>query len=252
VRTGHRTRLALRPSRAKDFKHGFAGLARFFPEGKVLTAQIEEALWAELYGVGRGASPLIFDDQYIASGGQLYELIAGHDRMQGDLRPLVFRRLGYASELVCHPYDICTAFLLEEAGGIVETPDGPAAARAPRHDFAGGVDGLCQPDPGAAGSADPPPAPPPAPRLVVFCGFFCKNMPMPNVTYYVTFPLENAGFCAGATTGQDMASCHGMAGARRLEPVCPSNRFNRRPPEFVTYYVTSRSEITLFHLSRIT
>ena len=124
VRTGRRTPLALRPSRAKDFKHGFAGLARFFPEGKALTAQIEEELWAELYGVGRGASPLIFDDQYIASGGQIYELIAGHDRMQGDLRPLVFRQLGYASELVCHPYDICTAFLLEEAGGVVETPDG--------------------------------------------------------------------------------------------------------------------------------
>ncbi|HTZ19802.1 MAG TPA: inositol monophosphatase [Opitutaceae bacterium] len=124
VRTGRRERLALRPSRARDFKHGFAGLVRFFPEGKALTARLEEGLWAELYGVGRGASPLIFDDQYISTGGQIYELIAGHDRMQGDLRPLVFRRLGYASELVCHPYDICTAFLLEEAGGIVETPDG--------------------------------------------------------------------------------------------------------------------------------
>ena len=124
VRTGRRAPLALRPSRAKDFKHGFAGLARFFPEGKALTAQIEEELWAELYGVGRGLSPLIFDDQYIASGGQIYELIAGHDRMQGDLRPLVFHQLCYAAELVCHPYDICTAFLLEEAGGLVETPDG--------------------------------------------------------------------------------------------------------------------------------
>jgi fructose-1,6-bisphosphatase/inositol monophosphatase family enzyme len=124
VHTGRRTRLPLRPSQAKDFKHGFAGLARFFPEGKALTARIEEELWGELYGVGRGVSPLIFDDQYISTGGQLYELIAGHDRMQGDLRPLVYRQLGYASELVCHPYDICTALLLEEAGGIVETPDG--------------------------------------------------------------------------------------------------------------------------------
>jgi fructose-1,6-bisphosphatase/inositol monophosphatase family enzyme len=124
VRTGRRTRFTPRPSRARDFKHGFAALARFFPEGKELTARIEVALWAELYGVGRGVSPLIFDDQYISTGGQLYELIVGHDRMIGDLRPLVFRKLGYASELVCHPYDICPAFLLAEAGGVIEAPDG--------------------------------------------------------------------------------------------------------------------------------
>ncbi len=130
VRGGGRSRLAPRPSRAADFKHGFASLARFFPEGKALLAQVEEGLWDALYGLGSNSSPLVFDDQYISTGGQIYELLVGHDRMLGDLRPLAFRKLGLASPLVCHPYDICTALLLQEAGGVVETPEG-TPLRAP-------------------------------------------------------------------------------------------------------------------------
>lgn len=110
-------------SRARDFKHGFASLVRFFPEGKALTAQLEEALWSRLYG-GAQTTPLVFDDQYISTGGQLYELLVGHDRMIGDLRPLVFAKLGIESSLTCHPYDICTELILREAGGIVERPSG--------------------------------------------------------------------------------------------------------------------------------
>lgn len=110
-------------SRARDFKHGFASLVRFFPEGKALTAQLEEALWSRLYG-GAQTTPLVFDDQYISTGGQLYELLVGHDRMIGDLRPLVFAKLGIESSLTCHPYDICTELILREAGGIVERPAG--------------------------------------------------------------------------------------------------------------------------------
>jgi fructose-1,6-bisphosphatase/inositol monophosphatase family enzyme len=121
---GARAPLTLRPSSATDFKHGFAAWARFFPEGKSLLAQVEEELWDELYGLGSTSSPLVFDDQYISSGGQFYEILAGHDRMQGDLRPLAHEKLGFNSSLVCHPYDVCTFFLLQEAGGVVEAPDG--------------------------------------------------------------------------------------------------------------------------------
>lgn len=121
---GTRTRFAGRPSTAKDCLGGFASLARFFPEGKELTARIEGALWRELYGAVGGAAPLVFDDQYITTGGQIFELFVGHDRMLGDLRPLVFAKLGFTSSLVCHPYDICTALILQESGGLVETPDG--------------------------------------------------------------------------------------------------------------------------------
>jgi fructose-1,6-bisphosphatase/inositol monophosphatase family enzyme len=130
VRGGGRSDLTPRPSLATDFKHGFASLARFFPEGKALLAQVEEGLWDALYGLGSNSSPLVFDDQYITTGGQIYELLVGHDRMLGDLRPLAFHKLGLKSSLVCHPYDICTAFLLQEAGGVVETPEG-RALRAP-------------------------------------------------------------------------------------------------------------------------
>ena len=123
LKTGRKQLLRVRPSKARDFRHGFASLVKFFPEGKALTARLEEKLWDELYGLG-GTTPLVFDDQYITTGGQLYELAIGHDRMVGDLRPLVFAKLGYRSSLVCHPYDICTALILQEAGGVVEAPDG--------------------------------------------------------------------------------------------------------------------------------
>ncbi len=118
-------RLQVGPSRARDFRQGFSSIAKFFPDGKVLLAQLEEALWTQLHGpAGVGGSPVVFDDQYISTGGQLYELLVGHDRFIADLRPLAFARLGLQSALVCHPYDICTELLLREAGGVVETPEG--------------------------------------------------------------------------------------------------------------------------------
>lgn len=119
------------PSRARHFEHGFASLARFFPEGKALLGVVEEALWSDLGLLGRNGGQLVFDDQYISTGGQLYELIAGHDRMLGDLRPLAYAKLGLTSaSLCCHPYDICTALIAREAGCVIEGPDG-RALRAP-------------------------------------------------------------------------------------------------------------------------
>jgi hypothetical protein len=120
-----------RPSRAKHFEQGFASLARFFPEGKALLGEIEEALWHELGLLGKNGGQLVFDDQYISTGGQLFELIVGHDRMLGDLRPLVYPKLGFgATSLCCHPYDICTALIAREAGCVVEAPDGRALRHA--------------------------------------------------------------------------------------------------------------------------
>lgn len=124
VLDGTRQPLHLEPSRATDFKHGFASFCKFFPEGKALISTMEEQLWGRIYGLGKEASPFIFDDQYISTGGQFYEILAGHDRMVADLRPHVLRKLGYGGSLVCHPYDCCTALLLTEMGAIVETPEG--------------------------------------------------------------------------------------------------------------------------------
>lgn len=112
------------PSTATDFKQGFSSLVKFFPEGRTLTAQIEERLWDELVGLNRSTSPVIFDDQYICTGGQFHEMMSGRDRLIGDLRPLVYRTLDIESSLLCHPYDCCTAMLLEKAGVVYEHPLG--------------------------------------------------------------------------------------------------------------------------------
>ncbi|MDD3179831.1 MAG: inositol monophosphatase [Opitutaceae bacterium] len=130
LRSGRRRRFFPRPSRARRFDHGFASFAKFFPAGKALLAQLEETLWRKLGLFNRGGSEVIFDDQYLTTGGQIYELLTGHDRMIADLRPFAFSQLGLESALSCHPYDICTALILQEAGGIVETPEG-RALRAP-------------------------------------------------------------------------------------------------------------------------
>ena len=62
----------------------------------------------------------VFDDQYISTGGQCYELIAGHDRFVADLRPLLYRVQGQPPGLCCHPYD-CAAWLVAEEAGVVLT-----------------------------------------------------------------------------------------------------------------------------------
>ncbi len=124
LRTGVSKKWTPRPSTARDCDHGFASLVKFFPEGKALAAGLEEALWRELGLHGKEGGARVFDDQYLSTGGQLYELLVGHDRMIGDLRPYLLPRAGMPNALCCHPYDICTALLLEAAGGVVETPEG--------------------------------------------------------------------------------------------------------------------------------
>jgi fructose-1,6-bisphosphatase/inositol monophosphatase family enzyme len=112
-----RAALAVRPSAATDLEHSFSGLAKFFLPGKPALAALEAELFRRL-----GAAQ-VFDDQYLSTGGQLHELITGRDRFVADLRPLV-----QDQGLACHPYDVCTAMLLEEAGGVVTDPWGNALA----------------------------------------------------------------------------------------------------------------------------
>jgi fructose-1,6-bisphosphatase/inositol monophosphatase family enzyme len=124
LRSGERRSFVPEPSTAIDLRHGFASFARFFPEGKALMAAFEEQLWERLYGPPGDGAPLIFDDQYICTGGQFYELLVGHDRLLGDLRPLAYAALGRSRSIQCHPYDACTALILEEAGCRITAPNG--------------------------------------------------------------------------------------------------------------------------------
>jgi len=121
--TGEWSKAPLRPSQSETLAHGFAAVSKFFPAAKAATAAFEEKLLARV-APDEGENPLVFDDEYITTGGQLYELLVGHDRFLADLRPVFFEALGLPKKLVCHPYDICTELIAREAGVIVGDPAG--------------------------------------------------------------------------------------------------------------------------------
>jgi len=117
-----------RPSQATTLAGGFAAISKFFPGGKAAAARLEEDLYRELLGPPPTESPQVFDDEYIASGGQLYELMVGHDRFLADLRPLLHDPSEGVPRLCCHPYDLCTWIIAQEAGVIVTDARGETLA----------------------------------------------------------------------------------------------------------------------------
>jgi fructose-1,6-bisphosphatase/inositol monophosphatase family enzyme len=120
--TGERHDLQLRPSRATTIRHGFAMIARFFPGARDELAAIDEEIVQRALGPVEAGKAHCFEDQYLSSGGQLYELMMGHDRFVADLRPLIesiLNRRGLSLGICCHPYDMCTELIAREAGVIV-------------------------------------------------------------------------------------------------------------------------------------
>jgi fructose-1,6-bisphosphatase/inositol monophosphatase family enzyme len=130
--SGETRRLACRPSGVDSLAHGFATVSKFFPGTKQIASWLEERLFDEVVGDHAGGAPLVFDDEYVSSGGQLYELLAGHDRFIADLRPafLAATRVREATgaaalarsgpRLLCaRPYDLCTELIAREAGVVV-------------------------------------------------------------------------------------------------------------------------------------
>jgi hypothetical protein len=124
LRTGAVTPFVPRPSQATTLKGGFAAISKFFPGAKELTARLEEAIFSEVLGPPTSASPQVFDDEYISTGGQLYELLIGHDRFLADLRPLLHNPREPVTRISCHPYDICTALIAEEGGVLITDATG--------------------------------------------------------------------------------------------------------------------------------
>jgi fructose-1,6-bisphosphatase/inositol monophosphatase family enzyme len=125
--TGERVPLRLHRSNASSIAHGFATVARFFPGARDTLGALDDAIVRGAVGAPPSGKALCFEDQYASTGGQLYELIAGHDRFIADLRPLTAASLaqrGLPPPLVCHPYDICCALIAEESGVIVTDPSG--------------------------------------------------------------------------------------------------------------------------------
>jgi fructose-1,6-bisphosphatase/inositol monophosphatase family enzyme len=125
--TGRAEPLALRPSRAETIAHGFASVSRFFPGARDVLAAIDDEVASALLGPPVEGKAGCFEDQYISTGGQLYELMAGHDRYVADLRPLlegVMADRGLPRPLCCHPYDLCTILIAEELGLAITGPTG--------------------------------------------------------------------------------------------------------------------------------
>jgi fructose-1,6-bisphosphatase/inositol monophosphatase family enzyme len=131
--TGERRALVLRPSTASTIAHGFAMVSRFFPGAREELAAIDEEIVRRALGPVQRGKAHCFEDQYVSSGGQLYELMAGHDRFVADLRPLMEPLLaarGLALGICCHPYDLCTELIARELGVIV-TDERGEPLRAP-------------------------------------------------------------------------------------------------------------------------
>jgi fructose-1,6-bisphosphatase/inositol monophosphatase family enzyme len=139
--TGRSVPLTLRPSGATTLLFGFAQISRFVPGGRADLAAIDDEIMEELLGPVMAGKAMVFEDQYICTGGQLYELIAGHDRFTADIRPLLERLLASRGErlgLCVHPYDICTVLIAQEAGVVVT--DGRGAPFDARLDVTGACD----------------------------------------------------------------------------------------------------------------
>ncbi len=127
--TGETLPLRLEPSSAAGIAHGFSTIARFFPGVREELASIDDEIVATLLGPPAPGKAQLFEDQYISSGGQLYELMSGHDRFIADLRPLFERRRKGGPALCCHPYDLCTELIARELGVLVTDEYGkPLAA----------------------------------------------------------------------------------------------------------------------------
>ena len=130
LKSGAAVPLTLAPSKAGTIEHGFASIANFFPATKLLAAQAMETIARELIGPADATKATVFDDQYISTGGQFYELIVGHDRFIADLRPHFYQIQKMPQGMCCHPYDCATWLIAEEAGvlltdGLGQQFDGP-------------------------------------------------------------------------------------------------------------------------------
>ena len=120
--TGEKTSLEIAPSKADSIAHGFATVSRFFPGVGIEATEIYEEIVRNALGIVEAGKAQCFEDQYISTGGQIYELMTGHDRFIADLRPVFEKSLnarGFRLGICCHPYDLCTELIARESGIII-------------------------------------------------------------------------------------------------------------------------------------
>ncbi len=114
--TGSTHPLPITPSGATDLAHGFGSVVSFFPGSKRQAADLLEFIAHGFNGPPDPDRPLLFDDQYISTGGQLYEILMGHDRFVVDIRQDLDRLASRKPGLCAHPYDLASMLVAQEAG----------------------------------------------------------------------------------------------------------------------------------------
>jgi hypothetical protein len=129
--TGERQPFQPHPSTSSKLEHRFCSISRFFSGGRDVLAAIDDEISAGAGGNGRNGKAYCFEDQYLSTGGQLYELMVGHDCFQADIRPLlhpILEERGWKTGLCCHPYDLCTELIARESGVLISDEFGKRLA----------------------------------------------------------------------------------------------------------------------------
>ncbi len=116
--------LKVQPSRAATLRNGFGQVSNFFPGTKIFVSTLMERIVRSTLGAIEPGAASVFEDQYIATGGQMVELMLGRDRFCCDLRPLFYAALRGSGQtgaygLECHPYDVAGALVAARAGVIL-------------------------------------------------------------------------------------------------------------------------------------
>jgi len=125
--TGEHKERKVCPSKATSIQGGFGQISRFFPPAKNILAALEDKLVQRVLPNADTSKAILFEDQYISSGGQLYEMIVGHDRFNADIRRGLYAKLareGKPGGHCCHPYDLCAHLIGTEAGIIITDKSG--------------------------------------------------------------------------------------------------------------------------------
>ncbi len=114
------------PFKGDTIRGGFAQIVRFFSPGKEILSSIEEDLLDILFPDAEEGEILTFEDQYISTGGQFYEILTGKDRFTADIRKVLYdsMRGKMRGGHVCHPYDLSALLVAEEAGILITGVDG--------------------------------------------------------------------------------------------------------------------------------
>ena len=122
ILTGECKSASISPSNAKTIYQGFGQVVRFFPPGREILAAIDDELVQALLPDAPAGKAMSFEDQYISSGGQQYELLIGHDRWVADIRTRLFDSPSFVGKTrghCCHPYDLAASMIAEEAGVVL-------------------------------------------------------------------------------------------------------------------------------------